>query len=287
MITGVVAHANPEVLAFYMQLPFNYRPSIQAELAEIRRIDVSTICRSLRPVLRPQTRVLEIGCGVGWLACHLSESYGCRVTAIDFNPIAIERAVEIAAAMRVSVEFQVGDLWVYEPAHRADVVISNGVLMHTHDCLAAMQRCIERFTTPAGDFIVGLYHRFGRQPFLDHFKQLAEDGASEEQMLAEYRRLHSWLSDATHAYSWFRDQVLHPHETQHTLREVVETSARCGFDLVSTSINRFAPFTACAELYELEPMHQELARRRLRAGTYFPGFFMTHLRGRGESLADA
>ena len=159
-------------------------------------------------------------------------------------------------------------------------MISLGVLHHTDNCAEAIRRCLTHFTAPGGHFLVGLYHKFGRRPFLDHFAKLKARGAGEGELLAEYRRLHP-LEDETHLRSWFRDQVLHPHETQHTLREVVEIAGECGAELVATSINRFAPVDDLDAVLALEPEYEALGAKRLKAGQYFPGFFVALLRRSG------
>jgi hypothetical protein len=56
------------------------------------------------------------------------------------------------------------------------------------------------------------------------------------------------------ARSWFRDQVMHPHETQHTLREISEWLTGAGLTLQSTSINAFAPIGDVALLFAQEPV---------------------------------
>ena len=40
-------------------------------------------------------------------------------------------------------------------------------------------------------------------------------------------------------YSWFRDQVLHPHETQHTFEEMIPIFESIDFKIIATSINKF------------------------------------------------
>jgi 2-polyprenyl-3-methyl-5-hydroxy-6-metoxy-1,4-benzoquinol methylase len=267
-------HANPDVLAFYKALPFNYRASVADHVKSVQRLDVATGYPMLARLLRKGVSVLEVGCGIGWLSSSMAYRYGCDVTAIDFNPVAVERAREIASAMALPVTFSVADLFLYEPEQPADVVLSFGVLHHTNNCAAALRRCFERFAAPSGHVVVGLNHAFGRKPFLEHFARLQASGASEDQMLAEYGRLHTWITDPTHLMSWFRDQVLHPHETQHTLREIVGVAEEAGFRLVSTSINRFGPVTDLDGLYRAEADYERIGRDRLREGTYFPGFFI-------------
>jgi hypothetical protein len=137
-----------------------------------------------------------------------------------------------------------------------------------------VRRVCERYVRPGGHVLIGLYHTYGRKPFLDHFREMREHGATEEEMLAGYRALHAQLTDDTHVLSWFRDQVLHPHETQHTLEEMLPVIQAAGMELLSTSINHFQPITSLPELFEQEKEYEELGRQRLRENQYFPGFFV-------------
>jgi SAM-dependent methyltransferase len=272
--------ANADVLAFYKTLPFNERETLASHAERIRAQSLAALYPVLPPLLTRNTTLLEVGCGVGAFALNVALFHECRVTALDFNPVAIDRARSIGEYLRSPVVFTCADLFIYEPTSQADVVVSLGVLHHTNDCLAGLRRSLERFTAPGGHVLVGLYHRYGRRPFLEHFQAMARVGASESAMLDEYARLHSWTTDRTHLYSWFRDQVLHPHETQHTLEEVADVGAACGCDVVATSINRFGPISILSELYAQKLDYEELARGRLREGRYFPGFFVTLLRKR-------
>lgn len=266
--------ANVAVLDFYKSLPFNYRDSVEEHVKSLHQIDPVASYPVLVPLLRPGVRVLEVGCGTGWLSNAIAHRYKASVTAIDFNPVAIQRAAEVAKAAGLDTKFSVADLFRYEPSELFDVVISIGVLHHTDDCAAAVRRCCNRFVKPGGHVFIGLYHRYGRRPFLDHFQEMKEAGASEERMFAEYRRLHSQLKDETLLMSWFRDQVIHPHETQHTLEEMLPVLASVDMTLVSTSINRFEPIESTQALIEEEKTYEELARKRLSEGQYFTGFYV-------------
>lgn len=262
------------VLAFYRDLPFNYHGSAGTQANMIRARDAVEAYPILLPYLKPGVRVLEVGCGAGWLALSICLHHRCEVTAIDFNPVAVARATEMAQLLRQTVRFEVADLFTYEPAQPADVVISLGVLHHTDDCLLAVERCCRDFVRPGGHVFIGLYHKFGRRPFLDHFARMTAAGRTEDELLAEYRRLHASLKDDVFARSWFRDQVQHPHETQHTLAEMTPVFDRCGMKLLSTSINDFGPPPARADLAQLEQGYEDVAKAALKRGEYFPGFFL-------------
>lgn len=266
--------ANPSVLEFYRQLPFNYHESAQAQAELIRKRDAVRGYSALLPLLGPGTKVLEVGCGAGWFALSLAFHHGCEVTAIDFNPVAIARARAIAELMNQRIRFEIADLFLYEPENPADLVVSLGVLHHTNNCMHAVERLCDRFVRPGGHVFLGLYHALGRRPFLDHFARLKQRSASEEELFQEYRSLHSWLKDDTFARSWFRDQVQHPHETQHTLAELLPVLQHCGMTLQATSINGFAPFDRVELLIEIENGLDQAGRAALAKRTYYPGFFV-------------
>ena len=86
--------------------------------------------------------------------------------------------------------------------------------------------------------------------------------------------LFSGGEDNLHNLSWFYDQVLHPHETQHTLEELIPVLHSEDMELISTSINKFEPFETENELIEKEKSYYDLGMKKLVAKTYFPGFFV-------------
>ena len=94
-----------------------------------------------------------------------------------------------------------------------------------------------KWVAPGGYLHLGLYHLYGRRPFLAHFAKFQADGASHSDLYDEFRKLNPDSTDETHLLSWFRDQVLHSHETQHTYDEVQSLLVDQGFVIEATSIN--------------------------------------------------
>ena len=268
-----MSFANDDVLKFYKELPFNIFGDIQEHQKNIK----SGVSLSNHPVLTniltKKMKVLEVGCGVGWLSAQIADRFQSSVTSIDFNQVAIDTAQKAADSLGLNVKYEVADLFKFEPNEKFDICISLGVLHHTNNCIAAIQRCVENYVTPGGYFYVGLYHLYGRRPFLQHFENLSAGGASEGDLLKEYSRLSKVKTDDTHLYSWFRDQVLHPHETQHTLKDITEVCANSGAKLVSTSINQFKDFKSESELFDQELAYEAISQQRISEGKYFPGFF--------------
>ena len=268
-----MSFANEDVLKFYKELPFNIFGDIQEHQKNIKSGVSLNNHTVLTNVLTKKMKVLEVGCGVGWLSAQIADRFQSSVTSIDFNQVAIDTAQKAADSLGLNVKYEVADLFKFEPNEKFDICISLGVLHHTNNCIAAIQRCVENYVKPGGDFYVGLYHLFGRRPFLQHFENLSAGGASEGDLLKEYSRLSKVKTDDTHLYSWFRDQVLHPHETQHTLKEITEVCANSGAKLVSTSINQFKDFKSESELFDQELAYEAISQQRISEGKYFPGFF--------------
>ena len=268
-----MSFANEDVLKFYKELPFNAFGDIQEHQKNIKSGVSLNNHPVLTNILTKKMKVLEVGCGVGWLSAQIADRFQSSVTSIDFNQVAIDTAQKAADSLGLNVKYEVADLFKFEPNEKFDICISLGVLHHTNNCIAAIQRCVENYVKPGGDFYVGLYHLFGRRQFLQHFENLSAGGASEGDLLKEYSRLSKVKTDDTHLYSWFRDQVLHPHETQHTLKEITEVCANSGAKLVSTSINQFKDFKSESELFDQELAYEAISQQRISEGKYFPGFF--------------
>jgi len=273
------------VREFYEQLPFNYHGGVESSAQAVRNNPVASTYPDLHEHLRRARglAVLELGCGAGWLSNTLALHYDARVTAVDFTARALERAREVAAALKVDgrARFVEGNLFEFASDTPFDLVLSVGVLHHTGDAPGGVRHAAS-FVAAGGSLYLGLYHAPGRRVFLDALQGLAarsgEDAAFE--LYASLDRAHQ--GDPTLMRSWFRDQVLHPHETQHTLRETVAWLDAAGLELTSTSINRFEPLPAREALFALEQAYAERSRRALEVERrYFPGFFTAMARRRG------
>jgi 2-polyprenyl-3-methyl-5-hydroxy-6-metoxy-1,4-benzoquinol methylase len=85
-------HANEEVLEFYRELPFNIRETVDASATAITSKNNFEVYPGVGNLIQRESRVLDAGCGTGWLSNTIAYHYKCLVTGIDFNPVAIERA---------------------------------------------------------------------------------------------------------------------------------------------------------------------------------------------------
>jgi cyclopropane fatty-acyl-phospholipid synthase-like methyltransferase len=54
--------------------------------------------------LRPNSSVLEVGCGSGGYALHLAEKVGCRLVGLDINALGVSNANQLALARGLASE---------------------------------------------------------------------------------------------------------------------------------------------------------------------------------------
>ncbi len=97
-----------------------------------------------------------------------------------------------------------------------DYVVSNGVLHHTADCRGAFSR-ICRLAKPGGFVVVGLYNAFSRQLHYARVKLFKLTGWTSRLLDPHFGKI---SAEGKHA-AWFQDQYCHPHETCHTINEVL------------------------------------------------------------------
>ncbi|HLW81609.1 MAG TPA: class I SAM-dependent methyltransferase [Candidatus Acidoferrales bacterium] len=87
-----------------------------------------------RLVLKPDSSVLELGCGSGGYALYVAETVGCRVVGLDINAPGVRNANQLAAARGLAerVHFEQCDASKRLPFEDGtfDAVFSNDVLCH-------------------------------------------------------------------------------------------------------------------------------------------------------------
>lgn len=231
---------------FYKDTPFNFTEEIDFYTKSIKDINQVLEYKDLHNLLRKRTRftrkklissVIEFGCGTGWLSNSLAYYYGKKIKGIDFTEKALGIAKSVSSKLKLLNTFESCDIFDYKDTKKYDLVISLGVLHHTKDCEAAF-KSISKFVKPGGYLYVGLYHLYGRRPMLKYLKSHAR-WHGEESAYNLFKKMRKDSESGEHSYSWFRDQVLHPHETQHTLIEVNKWLNQISFTLKSCSINKY------------------------------------------------
>ncbi|MBL4838078.1 MAG: class I SAM-dependent methyltransferase [Kordiimonadaceae bacterium] len=277
--TGQAVHS------FYQTLHFNEGTDAKQDAEAIQSAAIAkaqllpTFQNALQQANARHGTVFEAGCGIGWLALSVEALYpDINLHAFDFSERALSRAHEIAQARSSAVTFQQCNLLdraSLGAADQADAFFSIGVLHHTGNFKAAFQNCLS-LLKPGGDAYVGLYHTYRRAPFLAHFKKLSDAGKTEQQLRQEYARIDRRTTDPIRQESWFKDQVLHPHETQHTVQEVLDIAGPSYCHISNSLTGEQLPGTD--QLALIEKRQTIIGEKNLTNTVYDPGFFMVHLR---------
>ena len=266
---------NESVLNFYKELPFNIYGDINAATEQIKKFNPLEIYPELNDIIKEykKIKIVDFGCGGGWLVNSLSYHLNDKVdaTGVDFNPDVIKYANEIKLNLRLDSKFYSSDLFTFDNQTKYDLIISLGVLHHTNNCKEAI-KCIAESGNSNSYLFLGLYHTYGRKPFLEHFKKMKNE--SENFKFNEYKKLHR-IDDEKKMYSWFRDQVLHPHETQHSFEEIIPIFNSINYKIISTSINKFKKIQDFSKIIAMEKELESYSADKIKKKEYFPGFFIT------------
>jgi carbamoyltransferase len=237
------------VKSFYEEHPFpNYddHDSIGSLQAKSRR---GVYARLLAEQIPFNSRVLEVGCGTGQLTNFLA--IGCRSvigTDLCMNSLRLAEKFRHTHGLARARFMQMN---LFRPAFRPeqfDVVLCNGVLHHTSDPYGGFQS-IARLVKPGGHIVIGLYNKYGRW-LLDARRVVFRMTGGRFKWIDPYMRKHR-LSAAKQD-AWFNDQYQHPHESKHTMGEVLEWYENNGFEFVKgiPKTNVWEPFDERENLFE-------------------------------------
>jgi SAM-dependent methyltransferase len=183
-----------------------------------------------------EAEVVDVGCGTGQLACFLGLK-GRRVVGVDYSQQSLAHAESLRDKFHLTtVRFQrenVLDLSL--PDESFDYVFCNGVLHHTSDPYGGFRHLV-RITRPGGFLVVGLYNTYGR--LMLHVRrrvvrlQMRFDSTAKDRALQ--KQLVKMEADSEKRRTWWADQYEHPHESTHTVDEVLGWFGKHGISYVSS-----------------------------------------------------
>lgn len=259
------------IRAFYEENPFPNYEDIDSNESLRDKAREGIFARLLDEQIPPGATVLEVGCGTGQLSNFLSTTWGRTVFGCDLSLSSLRLAEEFRARNRnESVAFLHMNL--FRPAFKAksfDLVISNGVLHHTSDPFLAF-RTISRLVKTGGHCIIGLYNRYGRIPTdLRRFVFRLTQGRLQ---FLDPRLRRADVGDRR-KHTWFMDQYRNPHESKHTIGEVLRWFDETGFEFVNGIPKplAFAKMTPEEPLFEKNPRGTGLDHTLVELGGLLSG----------------
>ncbi len=232
------------VKAFYEEHPFPNYDGVQDFGELVNRGFKNPFAKGLLDAIGHNKFILECGCGTGQLSHFLSLNNN-HVLGIDLSLSSLKLAIDHKrrnSVRRVGfVEMNIFDLGVKDETF--DVVISTGVLHHTRDARCAFASIVSK-AKPGGLVVVGLYNWFARVPTWIRSKVIGVLGPDIDYVVRNRIR------DRRKAEIWVKDQYYNPHETWHSIDDVLGWFAEnnvsysnCQPTIFGTGTNRgmFAP----------------------------------------------
>jgi SAM-dependent methyltransferase len=218
------------VKEFYEETPFPNYDGLDTRDSLRRKARAGVFARLLDEQIPHTAKVLEVGCGTGQMTNLLGMGWGrtCIGADLCLNSLQLAKGFRDRFSINNAHFIQIN---LFRPPLKPggfDVVISNGVLHHTSDSAGAF-RSIAPLVRPGGFIIIGLYNWLGRLPTLWRrwlIEKFGQGGALLDHRLRG-------KGEAVRREAWFMDQYRNPHETKHSIDEVLTWFDRAGFDFMS------------------------------------------------------
>ena len=213
------------VQKFYNKTPFPDYELDNFNNKEDLKVFAYPFARILDRSIPESASIIDIGTGTGQLSAFLSLRRH-SVCGIDFSDSSLNKAKVLKEKLKL-------DTWHLEKVDildnsqiesigiKFDYVLCLGVLHHTENPYLGFRNILE-LLKPGGYIAIGLYNKFGRIP-LNTRKILAKTLFKNNDKIKDWfiRLQIGELEDRERARGWWNDQYLHPHETSHTLGEVL------------------------------------------------------------------
>jgi SAM-dependent methyltransferase len=203
------------VKAFYEEHPFPNYDGVQGFGDLVNRGMKNPFMKRLLDAVGSNKLVLECGCGTGQWSHFLSLNNN-HVLGIDLSLSSLRLAVDHKVRNNVPrssfVQMNIFELGVKDESF--DVVISSGVLHHTKDAPRAFASIVRK-AKPGGIVVVGLYNWFARVPTAARARMIGLLGPNIDYVVRNRIR------DPRKAETWIKDQYYNPHETWHSIDEVM------------------------------------------------------------------
>ena len=221
------------VKAFYEENPFPNYEGIEEFSSLVSTGLHNSLTSTLLDAIGYNKLILECGCGTGQMTNFLSLNNN-HVLGVDLSlsslGLALEHKLRNGLRRPAFAQMNIFDLAVKDESF--DVVISTGVLHHTRDARRAFA-AITRKAKPGGIVVVGLYNAYGRVPTFLRSKVIGVLGPHIDHVVR------TSIRDPRKADIWIKDQYFNPHETWHSMDEVLDW-----FDENGVEISQLPPFPA-------------------------------------------
>ncbi len=218
-----------DIKAFYEENPFPSYEGLE-EFGELVNKGFSNpFSADLLKAVGYNKLILECGCGTGQLS-HFLQLNNNHVLGIDMSlsslGLALKHKFNNGLARCAFAQMNIFDLALKDESF--DLVIAHGVLHHTFDARRAFASIVRK-VKPNGIVMVGLYNSYARIPTWMRSKLIGLFGPKIDYVVR--KRIH----DARKADIWIKDQYFNPHETWHSIGEVLAWFDENGVEFLNCS----------------------------------------------------
>lgn len=227
------------IKSFYEENPFPNYEDLDSSWSLREKAEKGIFARLLDEQIPHDAKILEVGCGTGQLSNFLGMRWGRTVFATDICLNSLKLGQEFKGKNKIDyVAFLQMNLFrpVFRP-NTFDLVICNGVLHHTSDPFLGF-RLISKLVKKGGFIIVGLYNTYGRIP--TRIRRFIYRLSGNRFKFLDSRLRSKNISDMRKNV-WFMDQYNNPHESTHTIGEVLRWLDLTNFEFTN-SIPKFTAF---------------------------------------------
>ena len=213
-----------KVRAFYNATPFPDYELSRFNDREDLKISASSFAKIIDRSIPKDASIIDVGTGTGQLSAFLSLRRK-NVWGIDFSDSSLKKAKALKEKLKLdSLTLKKVDITNMEEINQLpkfDYVLCMGVLHHTGNAKQSFNNVVHLMKED-GKIAVGLYNKFGRM-LLKVRIVLAKTVFKNNQKVKDYfiRLQIPNVKDKEMARGWWNDQYLHPHETTHTIGEVL------------------------------------------------------------------
>jgi ubiquinone/menaquinone biosynthesis C-methylase UbiE/uncharacterized protein YbaR (Trm112 family) len=276
-----------QIKDFYEETPFPDYDDFDDVGSLIEKSRQGIFAKLLDDQIPYGTRILECGCGTGQLTNFLSVANRTVIgTDICINSLKMAQDFKDQNELNNAQFIQMNLFRPCLKSDRFDLVICNGVLHHTSDPLMGF-RSLCRLVKPRGYILIGLYHKYGR--IYTDIRRFLFRLSRDKLKFLDRRTMDENISQAKRK-AWFTDQYKNPHESKHTIGEVLRWLAEAGFNFVK-SIPKPVPFEGFREsekLFQPDTPGNKLTRflvesSKILTGSGEGGFFIVIAKKTGQA----
>ena len=216
---------------FYEQFTFPGYDGIDNPSVLMDKAKKSGFGRWLDEAISPMATVLEVGCGTGQMTNFLGLVSTRTVTGTDMSIASLTLGQTFKDQFDLkNVSFVQGNIFAlpFKP-NSVDVLICSGVLHHTPDPYGGFKELLKR-VKPGGTIVIGLYNTYARIP-LGLRKCLFTCTGNAFRWIDSHMRRKD--VDASKKEIWFNDQYKNPHESWHSVDEVLKWFAENDVEFLS------------------------------------------------------